>query len=143
MKLMLVLLALTGCDSSVDGPWEGFSIHPVVESGGTTLPQRDNDTPLQVGDAVMDGSCITAASVDTDPLNTGIIKAEFTSKCREALADFTEENVGKQIALVVRGEVVSAPVVNERIESGEVHINLGGEVSEAQAEQMLSELSGK
>ena len=61
---MLSLLLLAGCEDTVEGPWQGFSIHPVVETGGTPLPQHGADTPLLVGEPVMDGSCVASATVE-------------------------------------------------------------------------------
>ncbi|MFT5679131.1 MAG: preprotein translocase subunit SecD [Myxococcota bacterium] len=139
---MLPLLMLLGCDNAVEGPWQGFSIHPVVETGGTALPQHGSDTPLQVGEAVLDGSCVASAKVSTDAASGSAILTRFTPKCATRLADFTGENIGHSIALVVRGEVYSAPVIMERIEGGEVLLSLGGQYSPEQAERLLVELSG-
>ena len=139
--MIALLLALIGCDASTDGPWKGFSIHPIVESGGTTMPHRGSDTPLQVGPAAMDGSCVQSALVVTEVTDQGAIQARLTDECRSQFADFSEQNVGRKIALVVEGTIISAPVVQERIDSGRIMLSLQVSVPEAAA--MLEQLSGK
>ena len=143
MRALLVLLGLMGCDASVDGPWQGFSIHPVVEAGGTTMPHQGHDTPLQVGPAALDGSCVAEAEVGSDPFGSGFIEATLTDDCKARFADFSEQNVGRKIALVVDGEVLSAPIVQERIDGGEIAMSLGGESTPEEAAALLARLSGK
>ena len=55
----------------------------------------------------------------------GVILATLTDDCTETFARFTEANVGRQIALVVDGEVFSAPVVREPITGGKLSLDVG------------------
>ena len=111
-------------------------MHPAL-----TTPQRDSDTPLQVGPAELDGSCVKSALVVTEENGQGSIQAALTDECSTRFADFSDQNVGREIALVVDGVVISAPVVRERIDGGMFTLSLQVSVPEAAA--MLKQLSAE
>lgn len=62
------------------------------------------------------------ASIDA---NTGesVVQLQFDEKGKQALADFTGANVGRPIAIVLDGEVLTAPTIQEAIRGGLVQIS--------------------
>ncbi len=65
------------------------------------------------------GKNVKSAMVSRDPM-TGNPEINFTLDAdgAKAFADVTRENVGKQLAIVLDGELVSAPVINGEIPQG-------------------------
>lgn len=65
-----------------------------------------------------------------------IVNLTLTEEGAEKFAVATAANIGKQIAIVYDGEVISAPVVNEAISGGECQIS--GNFTYEEAEQLAS-----
>ncbi|MGL4369153.1 MAG: SecDF P1 head subdomain-containing protein [Spirochaetota bacterium] len=65
----------------------------------------------------------------------------FSADAAKRFSDLTAENKGRRIAIVINGEAVSAPVIQEQISggTGEIHGNL----SEGEARTLAKQLSGK
>lgn len=65
----------------------------------------------------MSGEGIKSASPQTDTRSPGnwLIQFEFDGDATTAFADLTETNIGRQMAIVLDGNVVSAPTINSRI----------------------------
>ncbi|TDQ79201.1 hypothetical protein CLV99_0633 [Sphingobacterium yanglingense] len=62
--------------------------------------------------------------------NHPIVDIEFTKEGAGKFEKLTEENIGKPIAIVVGGKVVSMPVVQGIISGGKVHISGGFSMEE-------------
>lgn len=67
------------------------------------------------------------------------VSLTFTDEGAKKFASLTEKNVGKVLAIVLDGQVVSAPVVNEKISDGNAQIS--GTFSEEQATQLAVQLN--
>jgi len=67
---------------------------------------------------VMDGSSVSRARETNDPNQGWVTNITFDSAGARTFAALTRENVGRQIAILLDGEVVSAPNVNEPILGG-------------------------
>lgn len=80
------------------------------------------------------------ATVKFDP-HTGepVIGLEFNDEGRKMFAELTEKNVGKQIAIYLDGEIISAPRVNEPIPSGEAIIT--GKFTVEEAKEVATRLN--
>ena len=63
--------------------------------------------------------------------NEYVVALELTDEGAEKFAKATEENLGKQIAIVYDGETISAPVVNSVIENGQAVIEGMADYEEA------------
>lgn len=50
------------------------------------------------------------------------IEIVFTEEGKKKFANLTESLIGKKLAILVDGQLVSAPVVREKITGGNVHI---------------------
>jgi len=80
------------------------------------------------------------ATVKFDP-NTGdpVIGLEFNSEGRELFAEITKRNVGKQVAIYLDGQILSAPRVNEPITGGEAIIT--GQFTVEEAKDLATRLN--
>jgi len=67
---------------------------------------------------ILDGSMLTNASVGFNQNNQPIINFRLNSEGAQIFGDFTGKNVGKRLAIVLDGKVMSDPVINERIGGG-------------------------
>ncbi|MBN2896722.1 MAG: protein translocase subunit SecD [Campylobacterales bacterium] len=67
---------------------------------------------------ILDGGMLTDASVGFNQNNEPIINFSLNSEGAQIFGDFTGKNVGKRLAVVLDGKVMSDPVINERIGGG-------------------------
>jgi preprotein translocase subunit SecD len=69
---------------------------------------------------LLTGAELTRAEVQADPNSLGNwqVAIEFTAAGTRIFGELTEQNVGKRLAIVLDGNVYSAPRINERIPSG-------------------------
>jgi preprotein translocase subunit SecD len=80
---------------------------------------------------ILDGGLLTNATVAFDQNNRPVINFALNSEGAQIFGDFTGKNVGKRMAIVLDGEVYSAPVINERIGGGHVQVSGNYSVNEA------------
>lgn len=81
---------------------------------------------------VLDGAMLTDARVAFDQkTNAPVISFTLNAEGARIFGDFTGNNVGKRLAIVLDGRVYSAPVINERIGGGSGQISGGFSVDEA------------
>lgn len=80
------------------------------------------------------------ATVKFDP-NTGepVISLEFNKEGEELFTELTKKNVGRQIAIYLDGQMISAPRVNEPIYSGEAVIT--GKFTTEEAKELATRLN--
>ena len=78
------------------------------------------------------GQYVQSASLSFDQQTSQPqVQLQFTSEGGDIFAKLTEQNVGKQIGIFVDNNLISAPVVNEKIPSGSAVINGQFSVDEA------------
>jgi len=82
--------------------------------------------------AVITGRDVTTARVSIDQ-NTSepYVSVDFNAAGARAFSDLTDANVGKRLAIVLDGNVHSAPQIRERIPSGRAQITGGFSTDEA------------
>ncbi|MDQ5957691.1 MAG: preprotein translocase subunit SecD, partial [Patescibacteria group bacterium] len=68
-----------------------------------------------------------------------IVLVEFDKKGSELFAQITKDNVGKTVGIFLDGELMSAPVVQEAISSGEAQIT--GNYTVAEAKELVRNLN--
>ncbi|MDD2258010.1 MAG: protein translocase subunit SecD [Patescibacteria group bacterium] len=80
----------------------------------------------------LSGRNLKKASLRFDP-NDGspMVALEFDSEGAKMFEEITERNIGKTVAIVLDGYVISAPVVNEKIPNGEAVISGSFSIEEA------------
>src|SRR5256886_4970190 len=83
--------------------------------------------------ALLTGAELTRAEVQADPNSPGNwqVAIEFTATGARIFGEVTEANVGKHLAIVLDGDVYSAPRINERIPGGRAVITGQFTVDEA------------
>jgi preprotein translocase subunit SecD len=91
------------------------------EAGAT--PAATAEAAPTVYHTVMTGTALDTAGVQTDP-QTGQVVVAFTLKpdARQLFADYTTQNQGKYLAIVLDKTVVSTPVINTPITEGQGQI---------------------
>lgn len=75
---------------------------------------------------LLTGADLTTARVSIDQSTSEpYVSVEFNKTGEKVFAELTEQNVGKQLAIILDGNVYSAPVIRERIPSGRAQITGG------------------
>lgn len=90
-----------------------------------------------LGDTLLTGGALKKAEVSYDSLGRPQIQFEMTPEGAREFAKITRENVGKQLAITLDGEVQTAPVINGEIPSGNGVITGNYTVEEAKATATL------
>lgn len=98
----------------------------------TTNPSPWKETGLN-------GSMFERADLAFNNGVTPIVTIQFNPEGAQLFAELTEANIGKQIAIFVGGELISAPVVNTKITGGEAIIQ--GQFSIEEAEELARDLN--
>lgn len=113
-----------------------YSMTPseAAEYGDVILPDAENPDGryLIKQIPILDGSMLTDAQVAFDQSNRPVINFSLNSEGAQIFGDFTGKNVGNHLAIVLDGEVYSAPVINERIGGGHGQISGNYTVQQAQ-----------
>src|SRR2546426_574696 len=83
--------------------------------------------------SLLSGAELTRAEVQADPNSPGNwqVAIEFTPTGTRIFGEITEQNVGKHLAIILDGNVYSAPRINERIPGGRAVITGQFTVDEA------------
>jgi len=83
---------------------------------------------------LLTGADLATARVSIDQTTSEpYVSVEFNKTGEKVFAELTEQNVGKQLAIILDGNVHSAPVIRERIPSGRAQIT-GGFTPESAAD---------
>ena len=101
-----------------------------VEEGRKWEPSGSDAKPEYVAyylheQTRLTGDDVARAHVGFDNFNQPMVSLEFTETGKETFAKLTEANVGKRLAIMLDGRVVSAPVVREAITGGRAQVTLG------------------
>ncbi|MCH9814008.1 MAG: protein translocase subunit SecD [Epsilonproteobacteria bacterium] len=80
---------------------------------------------------ILDGSMLTDARVAFNESNQPIINFTLNSEGAKIFGNFSGDNVGNRMAVVLDGVVYSAPVIRERIGGGSGQISGGFSIHEA------------
>lgn len=113
--------------------------------GYVSLPGKEhkNDptypaTYLVKNRADLEGKYVKNAYAYPDPMKGWVIIIDFDTTGAQLFSDLTGEHVGEQLAIVVDGEVISAPNLNERIPNGRAEIS--GKFTEQDARGLATAL---
>ncbi|PIE54188.1 MAG: protein translocase subunit SecD [Dethiosulfovibrio peptidovorans] len=93
-----------------------------TKSGGV-VADDDSGRIYLLGEVYVSGKDLKGAKATYDNLGRPVVSLEFNDTGAKLFDAATETNVGKQIAIVLDGMVVSAPVVQERISGGSAQIS--------------------
>jgi protein-export membrane protein SecD len=118
-SILVQLPGIANAEEALDalGSTGQLEIRDVVSTDPTT-------GEIILGDVLLTGDVITDASIGTNP-QTGEIEVNvtFDSEGSAAWAEITGARIGQQIAIVLDGNVESAPVVRDRITGGQTTIS--------------------
>lgn len=98
---------------AADGPIDNSEIY--------SSPDSDEDLYVYP-EVYFDENDISYAWVELNSMNQALIYVEFYPYNIQKLAELTNQNIGKRIAIIVDGELVSAPVIQTEINSGTILI---------------------
>jgi preprotein translocase subunit SecD len=97
---------------------------PAPSSGDEKLPYAPEGFVWVKPGTIISGSMIADASVGTNAASKEpVVKLRLTEEGRMLFAAATRANTGRRLAIVQDGLVLSAPVVREPIEGGELEIS--------------------
>ena len=72
------------------------------------------------------GDQLSAASIGQDQTGARTVDFVLKDQGRQQFANYTADNIGAYFAIVLDGDVISAPVIRDSIPNGQVQISLGG-----------------
>ncbi len=102
------------------------------EYGDVILPDINKvDKHILKEVPILDGSMLTDARVAFNESNQAIINFTLNSEGAKIFGNFSGDNVGNRMAVVLDGIVYSAPVIRERIGGGSGQISGGFSIAEA------------
>jgi preprotein translocase subunit SecD len=109
--------------------------HPTKDQGRTV------DEHLHVQKApLMDHRAVASAAVEMDVISgRPQIAITFTDKGRETFAEVTRKNVGRRLAIIVDGQLLSAPKIATEIPGGKAAIS--GNFSKEEAADLASKIN--
>ncbi|MDD5613859.1 MAG: protein translocase subunit SecD [Candidatus Omnitrophica bacterium] len=92
---------------------------------GYQLKYLEEEPLLVSTEAVLTGAYLISAEVhfDQSRFNQPIVSIKFNAEGARKFARVTQDNVGSRLAIILDGNVKSAPVIRERIPSGEAVIS--------------------
>ena len=86
----------------------------------------------QSGNVVLTGKDLKDAKAQITSGNQAVVGLEFNDEGGQKFADLTARNIGKEIAIVLDGDVLTAPVVQEAITGGRAQISGSRSIEEAE-----------
>ena len=119
-----------------DGAPAGFSISLIQGSDRREEGLVISETPVVTGSELADAE----ATVDPGTLQPAIL-LRFDATGTRKLAGFTQENMGRALAIVLDGRVVSAPLIREPILGGRAEIS--GTLTKVEADEIAGRLRAK
>jgi protein-export membrane protein SecD len=118
-SILVQLPGIANAQEALDalGSTGQLEIRDVVSTDPTT-------GEVVLGDVLLTGDVITEASIGTNPQTNEIeVNVTFDSEGAAAWAEITGARIGQQIAIVLDGNIESAPVVRDRITGGQTSIS--------------------
>jgi preprotein translocase subunit SecD len=99
-------------------------------SAGQALPPAYTSTPCSttvLTDCVLfSGDAVSSSVIGTDQTGNRTVDFTLNDKGKQQFADYTTNHVGDYFAVVLDGNVITAPSIREAIPNGQVQITSGG-----------------
>lgn len=102
------------------------------KEGLTVSVERDTGRIYLLGKTWLTGGYLRDARTSFDRFGAPAVSLEFNSEGAKIFEEATRKNVGRQLAIVLDGNVISAPVVQEVIPEGKAQITGRFTLEEAQ-----------
>lgn len=93
-----------------------------LATNDVTIGKGSDGEAYLLGKTYVGGKDLTKAETTFDQFGKAAVSLKFNAGGAKLFDDATGANVGKQIAIVLDGVVISAPVVQQRISGGEAQI---------------------
>lgn len=128
-RLVIELPGITDIDKAIatigDTPMLEFKlVNNVTDANGATSTEM-----IPTG---LNGNYLKKSILNFDSYtNKPVVVVSFNEEGKKLFADLTKNNVGKQMAIFLDGNVVSSPVIQEEISGGEATISGSFTVEEA------------
>ena len=90
---------------------------------GSTQMQEGQPVDLKQFPPLFSGDQVAAASIGSNQAGQRTVDFVLRDQGKNLFADYTSKNVGSYFAIVLDGNVISAPVINEPIPGGQVQIS--------------------
>ena len=94
----------------------------VTNKGNLMVAKDASGGAKLLGPVLVSGADLTEAATTYDQFGKASVSLKFNSLGARLFDKATAENIGKQIAIVLDGTVISAPVVQQRISGGSAQI---------------------
>ena len=98
------------------------------------VARSENGSAYLLGKQYVGGGDLTKAETNFDQFGKAAVSLKFNTEGAKLFDEATAANIGRQIAIVLDGVVISAPVVQQRISGGEAQIT--GSFSTAEANRL-------
>lgn len=89
-----------------------------VQNTEARIPALDTKT-----NRVLNGTYFSMASVGSSQLGKPVVLVQFDSQGQEIFCSITDANIGNQMAIFVGGELITSPVIQDRICGGTAQID--------------------
>ena len=93
---------------------------------GTTTATSGQPLDLIAFPPLFSGDQVAAASIGADETGQRTVNFTLEPGGKDLFANYTRDNIGKYFAIVLDGEVITAPVIQNSIPNGQVQISSGG-----------------
>ncbi len=90
-----------------------------------------------IDEVLMEGDVIKRAAVDTDQFGKPEVTFSLSTEGAKQFLRITEANVGKRLAIVLDGKILSMPLIRERIPGGQVRITGDFTMKDAQDQALI------
>ncbi len=99
-------------------------------SSGQALPASYTGTPcsatVTVNCVLFSGDAVSSATIGADQTGQRTVDFTLNDKGKQLFADYTAAHIGQYFAVVLDGNVITAPVIQSSIPNGQVQITSGG-----------------
>jgi len=124
-------LKMMAVDENLNNQAYSISEREAQNYGSTIKDSKEGRKYILKDIPILDGKEIVDARVAFDESNQPIISFTLSSLGGKIFGDFTENNIGKRLAIVLDDIVYSAPVIRSRIGGGSGQISGGFTIEEA------------
>lgn len=98
-------------------------------------------TRYVLGPGFLSGADVSRVDAAVDPrTGSSVINLSFTAKGAQTWAEWTGQHVGRQVAMVLKSRVLTAPIVQSAITGGETQIS--GKFTLPEARQLARDIAG-
>ncbi len=88
---------------------------------------------------LLDQNVLESVSISTDYQGKPAIDCKFTSEGKKRFAEITSQNVGKRIAIIINGKLVTVPKIAAPITAGNLEIT--GHFNEQEAKGLAAKIN--